>query len=78
MSKLDNHIWQFVKYKGDCALYAKCSCGFRYSCCRNANSTGLHMVIAPEKLYNYCPMCGTRKTGYVETIQHIDEFPWDA
>lgn len=25
-----DHIWRFVKYLGDAAIYAKCSCGYRY------------------------------------------------
>ena len=28
-----DHVWQFVKYKFDTAIYAQCSCGFHYACC---------------------------------------------
>ena len=30
-----DHLWRFVKYNGDIAIYAMCSCGFRYPCWNN-------------------------------------------
>jgi len=32
---------------------------------------------APEKLYNYCPICGSRKTKYMEDVKKIDKYSWD-
>ena len=33
---------------------------------------------APEKLYNYCPICGSRKTKYDTEVKKIDAFPWEG
>ena len=73
-----DHIWQFVKYKGDIAYYAKCSCGFRYSCYKEHSAEHrLPLEIAPEKLYNYCPLCGSRKTRYIDEIEYMDKYMWE-
>lgn len=74
-----DHVWQFVKYKADVGIYAKCSCGFRYLACKPKYNdlSCLIFIIAPEKLYNYCPLCGSRKTRYIEEIKHIDKFYWE-
>lgn len=71
-----DHVWEFVKYKGDCAIYAKCSCGFRYGCDKRENRNGFKNVPAPERLYNYCPVCGSRKLRYIPEVRKINEFPW--
>ena len=73
-----DHIWQFVKYKGDIAYYAKCSCGFRYPCYKKHSAEYVFpLEIAPEKLYNYCPLCGSRKTRYIDEIEYIDKYMWE-
>ena len=73
-----DHSWQFVKYKGDIAFYARCSCGFHYACYKeHSNEQRFPLEIAPEKLYNYCPFCGSRKTRYVEEVVAIDKFQWE-
>ena len=68
-----DHLWQLVKYKGSVTIYAKCSCGFRYECYERIGNE----VLIPEKLYRYCPWCGSRKTKYTATVKNIDEFPWE-
>ena len=70
-----DHIWQFVKYKGDTAYYTKCSCGFRYPCYTNINI--FQLKPCPEKLYRYCPFCGSRKTRYIDEIKYIDKYIWE-
>lgn len=61
-----DHAWKIVKCKPDIALYAKCKCGYKYSCSqskRNADGTWSfeqEIVI----LHNYCPNCGARKKYY--------------
>lgn len=74
-----DHIWKFCKYKGDAAIYAKCSCGFHYSgaCCTNISEKGLRVVIVPEGLYPYCPFCGSRKTRYINEIEYMDKYMWE-
>lgn len=72
-----DHVWQFVKYKGDIAFYARCSCGFHYACYKNPVVGQLVLESAPEKLYKYCPFCGSRKTRYIETVKKIDKYPWE-
>ena len=75
-----DHVWRFVKFRGDACLYACCSCGFRYDGCKHV-SRGPDMfdkiVIAPERLYNYCPQCGARKTKYIEDIEKLDWSWWE-
>ena len=68
-----DHYWQFVKYKGDGAFYARCSCGFYYGCDKPkfGNAT-IPRVPDPEKLHHYCPNCGARKTKYYEEPIYID------
>lgn len=70
-----DHVWRFVKYKGDAAHYARCKCAFRYAC-YNMNK-GLGTTPAPEKLYYYCPMCGAKKTMYDEEVKKIDKYSFD-
>ena len=72
-----DHVWQFVKYKGDGAVYAKCNCGFRYGCYKEKNKASLIMIPAPEKLYRYCPWCGSRKTRYIEEVKRKERYPWE-
>ena len=73
-----DHVWRFVKYLGDIAYYARCSCGFRYACYKeHSKEQQFPLEIAPEKLYNYCPICGSRKTRYIEEITKIDKYPWE-
>lgn len=70
-----DHYWQFVKYKGDGAFYAKCSCGFHYGCYKpKYENSSIPTVPAPERLYNYCPHCGARKTRYYEEPVYIDKY----
>ena len=69
-----DHCWQFVKYKGDGAFYAKCSCGFRYACYKHDPPNTLRSVPDPEKLYNYCPYCGARKTRYYDEPVYINKY----
>ena len=74
-----DHVWQFVKYKYDEAFYAKCRCGFHYLAYKHDydDSNTRIILIAPEKLYNYCPLCGSRKTRYIDEIKHIDKYYWE-
>lgn len=32
MKRGTDRDWLVVKYKVDCAVYAKCKCGFEYNC----------------------------------------------
>ena len=71
-----DHTWEFVRYNGDIAYYARCKCGFRYSCNKN-KSNSISVEPAPDKLYPYCPICGARKTRYIEEVRNIDKFSWE-
>ena len=71
-----DHVWEFVKYKGDLCFYARCSCGFRYGCWKSKPGT-LITEPAPEKLYNYCPLCGARKTKYSIRNERIDKYSFE-
>lgn len=72
-----DHIWKFYKYKGDIAYYAHCSCGFKYGCSKNETIGVIKQIIAPERLYPYCPHCGSRKTKYEPEIIKVDYYPWE-
>ena len=73
-----DHVWQFVKYNGDVAIYAKCGCGFHYPCYKNhSRERPFPIEPDPEQLYRYCPLCGGRKTRYIDEIKKIDKFPWE-
>ena len=68
----DSH-WKVCKYKGDGAFYARCKCGFYYSCGSIMN----HKEYTEWTLYLYCPSCGARKKWYnTEPIKMEKEFPW--
>lgn len=73
--KID-HLWRFVKYKSDMAIYAKCSCGFAYPAYKNKEPGSIGTEIDPEKLYNYCPYCGARKKRYIPEVEKIDRYLW--
>ena len=73
-----DHLWRFVKFRGDAAFYAKCSCGFRYGCYKNHSiKQPFPIEPDPEKLYPYCPLCGSKKTRYIADIELIDKYPWE-
>lgn len=71
-----DHKWRFVKYKGNSAICAQCHCGFTYSCCREVRegNNGFKIEPAPEKLYPFCPMCGSKKKTYNDKVKSIDKF----
>ena len=66
-----DHVWKFYKYKGDMAIYAQCSCGFKYGC-----NKSFEQKYILDKLYPYCPYCGSRKTRYSKEIIKKDCYPW--
>ena len=74
--RLKDHNWSFIKYKGDTAIYARCSCGFEYACCNASAEGGYHVTPAPEKLYPYCPYCGSKKKWYTDEVKKINKYPW--
>ena len=71
-----DHSWEFVKYSGDACYYARCKCGFRFSCCKQKWFTIPKWEPAPEYLYHYCPDCGARKKWYKDEVVYIKGFPW--
>ena len=74
-----DHLWRFVKYRGVIGIYARCSCGFIYPCSKteDPDHDNLRMVIDENRMYNYCPICGARKTRYDPEIKKIDKYPWE-
>lgn len=69
--------WKFVKYKGDLAVYAECSCGFSYRCDKNESKVGVRIAPDIEALYPYCPWCGAEKHSYDDRIQYIEKYRWE-
>ena len=60
-----NGTWEVIRFRGDLALYSFCHyCGHIHPCYKNERDENgkftLKVVYAPEKEYNFCPMCGTR------------------
>ena len=74
-----DHLWRFVKYRGDICIYARCSCGFTYPCSKpeDEEHDNLRRVIDETKMYNYCPICGVRKTRYDPEVKKIDKYRWE-
>lgn len=72
-----DHIWRFVKYLGDAAIYAKCSCGFKYRCDKGINGSPIGREPDVNKLYYYCPICGSRKTRYIEKVERINKYSFE-
>lgn len=72
-----DHIWRFVKYLGDAAIYAKCSCGFRYRCDKGINGSPIVREPDANRLYYYCPICGSRKTRYIEKVERINKYSFE-
>ncbi len=66
-----DHIWNLVKYDGDLAIYAECSCGYHYSCSRSKREGDGSWSIKqyPTLFYPYCPSCGARKNRYNKEIE---------
>ena len=73
-----DHIWKFVKYEGDVSIYALCGCGFHYSCCKpKIENRPFPIVPNPDALYPYCPICGSRKTRYIDDIRKLNKYSWE-
>lgn len=72
-----DHIWRFVKYLGDAAIYAKCSCGFRYRCDKGINGSSIGREPDANGLYYYCQICGSRKTKYIEKVERINKYSFE-
>ena len=74
-----DHLWRFVRYKGDIGIYARCSCGFWYHCSKpeDPEHDNLRRVIDENKMYNYCPNCGARKTRYDPEVKRINRYSWE-
>ena len=66
-----NHDWTLVKYSGDSAIYAECSCGYHYNCSRSIREPdgSWSMKQYPTIFYPYCPCCGARKNKYIKDIE---------
>ena len=62
--------WQFEKFQGDRAIYALCpKCGFGH--CVSYIDFDMSIKINPDKIYNYCPICGTKEeTNHYEVNRH--------
>ena len=57
-----NGHWEVIRWRHDVAYYSFCPfCGYMHSCYknnRNEDGTWGMPIYAPEKEFNYCPMCG--------------------
>lgn len=69
-------LWRPIKFKGDCAIYARCKCGFYYPCYKGPDAT-FKVEIDPYKMYHYCPQCGARKKRYLTTIERLNRTQWE-
>lgn len=70
--------WRIVKYQGDVAYYARCKCGFHYGCydVNYAEERPL-VTIDTDRLYPYCPICGSKKKWYDDDVKQLDMAPWE-
>ena len=62
--------WYFEKFKGDMTIYAICpECGFEHAV--SYIDFDMSIKIDPDKIYNYCPICGTKdETNHSEASRH--------
>lgn len=78
MKRGKDHNWEIVKYKGDISLYARCKCGYRYSCSSSKRNDDGTFSFEQEitKIFPYCPVCGARKKRYGGLIKE-DKFVFE-
>ena len=60
-----NGEWEVIRFRGDAAYYSFCPyCGHIHPCYKDERGENgeftFKIVYAPEKEYNFCPMCGTQ------------------
>lgn len=60
-----NGAWEVIRFHGDMAVYSFCPyCGHTHPSYKNVHDKNgnftYKIVYAPEKEYNFCPMCGTQ------------------
>lgn len=78
MKRGKDSLWRPIKFKGDCAIYAKCKCGFYYPCySTNIWLNTFKVEIDPNKMYPYCPICGARKKRYLTDVEKLDKTKWE-
>ena len=63
-----NGKWQVVRFRGNAAYYSFCPyCGYTHDCYHDIRNPVTEewegIEYAPEKEFNYCPMCGERMKG---------------
>lgn len=78
MKRGTSHLWEIVKYQGDAAIYARCKCGFFYSVSlfeKDDSGWRPPTKADPQRLYNYCPQCGARKTKYIPEVKKLNIYP---
>lgn len=63
MKRGTDHEWTVVKYKDNMFYMAQCKCGYMFLC-SNFDAEERRVLLHPEWLYNYCPVCGARKLRY--------------
>ena len=59
----NNGHWQVIRWRHDAAYYSYCQfCGYQHSCWKQSRGEDgtwdMGVLYAPEKEFNYCPMCG--------------------
>lgn len=79
MKRGTDHEWIVIKYKDDCAVYARCKCGFEYNCgqSKRLDDGTWSLMQYPTILYLYCPYCGARKKRYNEEPVKLDKNRWE-
>lgn len=72
-----DHVWEIVKHPPDLAIYARCKCGFEHDVGKDARGKDGTWLFPwepdPNKMYRFCPNCGSRKTKYIEKIKVIEQ-----
>lgn len=74
-----DHVWRFVRFRGDIGIYAKCRCGYFYHCSKieHPDGIGIRSIIDVDKIFPYCPNCGARKTRYETEVREIDRYMFE-
>lgn len=68
-----NGAWEVIRFRGDAALYSFCPyCGYTHPCCKEERGENgeltFKIIYAPEKEYNYCPICG------IQMLEELNDY----
>lgn len=80
MKRGTDHTWKLIKYNGDVAIYARCSCKYHYCCSisgKDPSGNYNPAIQVPTIFHNYCPNCGARKKWHTDEIEKSNKYEFE-